>query len=216
MKTVYIIEDQTLLKDLVARLIEDNRSLELLGSSQDGRDGLDQCLLKKPDIVILDIVLPSMNGVDIIRRLKRENQKTAILAFSGTPNKSVIEKLMKEGIEGFVEKTAELTELEKAIDLIANGQRYYSQKILDMLHNIMVNPHQGDSLSVLSAREKEVLQLISEGNSNKEISLVLGISVKTVNAHRSNLMEKLQINSAVGLTRFSIAHGLTSVEKNQF
>jgi DNA-binding NarL/FixJ family response regulator len=216
MKSVFIIEDQTLLKDLVARLIENNKTLKLTGSSPDGQEGLKRCLEILPDIIIIDIILPGLNGVEIVRRIKRERKETAILAFSGTPSKSIIQKLMKEGTEGFVEKTAELSELERAIELIASGQRYYSQKILDMLHNIMMNPHQGDNLSILSNREKEVLQLIAEGLSNKEIATKLSISIKTVDSHRSNLMEKLQINTAVGLTRFAIANGLTSVDKDNF
>ncbi len=211
MKKVYVIEDQTLLKDLIARLIDDNGMLKLIGSSKDGQEGLKACLDEKPDLVILDIMLPSLNGLEIVKRLKKEMPEISILTFSGTPSKNMIKDLVRAGINGFVEKTAELDELEKAIDMAANGQTYFSQHIIDTLRDIMMFPDHGDSLEVLSNREKEILQLIAEGFHNKEIGLKLGISHKTVDTHRTNIMEKLEIKNVVGLTRFAIKKGLTDV-----
>ena len=133
-----------------------------------------------------------------------------MLGFSAFPNRRIVKDMIEAGADGLVQKSEGLDVLEKAIDMVANGQTFYSPNVAGMLKHIMLNPDQADSMSGLSGREKEILQLIAESNSNKEIADKLHISVKTAETHRNNIMRKLDIHDAVGLTRYAIENGLIS------
>ncbi|MEM9227954.1 MAG: response regulator transcription factor, partial [Verrucomicrobiota bacterium] len=122
--------------------------------------------------------------------------------------KNVVKKVLEAGIEGFIEKDANLDELEIAIEKIVAGQSYFGPRIVDIMREIMVNPNQGDSLEELTPRERQVLQLIAESCTSKEIAVKLDISVKTADTHRANLMKELGVHDVAGLTRQALAFGL--------
>lgn len=208
MKRVLVVEDQTILRDLICRLLESYPDIEILGAIGDGQVALDEIREKKPDIVILDIMLPSLNGVEVLRQLKTTEQKTSVLIFSAFPSKSMVKKVLEAGIEGFVEKDASLSELEVAIEKIVSGQTYFGLRIVDIMREIMVNPHSTDALDELTPRERQILQLIAESCTSKEIAVRLDISVKTADTHRANLMKKLDVHDVAGLTRQALAFGL--------
>jgi len=208
MKRAFVVEDQTLLRDLICRLIESYPNLELVGSCGDGQKAVEEIEAANPDLLILDIMLPNLNGVEVLRRLNARQRKPRVLVFSGFPSKHLVKKVLEAGIDGFVEKEANLTELETAIDKVANDQSYFGLRIVDLMREIMVNPSQGDGLDELTPRERQILQLIAESYTSKEIAAHLSISVKTADTHRANLMKKLNVHDVAGLTRQAMAFGL--------
>ncbi|MDP0496656.1 MAG: response regulator transcription factor [Verrucomicrobiota bacterium JB024] len=208
MKRVVVVEDQTILRDLICRLLESYPGIEVVGALADGHEALREINDKRPDIVVLDIMLPQLNGVEVLRQLKNADRKPDILIFSAFPSKNVVKKVLEAGIEGFIEKDANLNELEVAIEKIVAGQSYFGPRIVDIMREIMINPTQGDSLEELTPRERQVLQLIAESCTSKEIAAKLDISVKTADTHRANLMKKLGVHDVAGLTRQALAFGL--------
>lgn len=208
MKRVVVVEDQTILRDLICRLLGSYPGIEIMDALGDGHEALKVILEKKPDLVVLDIMLPQLNGVEVLRQLKNSEKKPDVLIFSAFPSKNVVKKVLEAGIVGFIEKDANLDELEIAIEKVVAGQSYFGPRIVDIMREIMVNPNQGDSLEELTPRERQVLQLIAESCTSKEIAAKLDISVKTADTHRANLMKKLGVHDVAGLTRQALAFGL--------
>ncbi|MEO0796264.1 MAG: response regulator transcription factor [Verrucomicrobiota bacterium] len=135
-----------------------------------------------------------------------------MLVFSAFNNRAIIKKVLELGASGLVKKSEPLEVLENAINTVAQGQTFYSPEASSILRDLMLHPEQVDSVNDLSFREKEILQLVAESYSNKEISAKLGISVKTAETHRNRIITKLNIHDTAGLTRYAIAHGLVNPE----
>ena len=211
MKSVYIIEDQNILRELVCRLVEGMPMLQLAGHSGDGLEGFNACRELKPDLVIVDIMVPSLNGLEIVRQLRKLLPGSKLLIFSGHSTRERVQTAMKAGVNGIIHKNASVDELEKGIERVLAGESFMSSQILDILRDIMLNPKGTDSLEQLTPREREILQLVAEGNTTKEVAAKLDISVKTADTHRTNVMNKLDIHDVAGLTRFAIQHGLIEI-----
>lgn len=214
MKRVYVVEDQTILRDLIIRLLESYPDIELVGSTGDGQEAVDEITKLSPDILVLDIMLPNLNGIELLRQVRKGQHKPRVLVFSAFPSKNTVKKLLEAGIDGFVEKDANLADLEIAIEKIVAGQTHFGLRIVDIMREIMINPSQNDSLDSLTARERQILQLIAESCTSKEIAAKLDISVKTADTHRANLMKKLDVHDVAGLTRQAIAFGLIDPPRN--
>jgi DNA-binding NarL/FixJ family response regulator len=208
MKRVVIIEDETMLRDLLAELLKSFPLCTLAGTFGDGIEGLKGLQKIKPDMVILDIKIPSLNGLEVLRRLREELPNCHVLLFSAFFSTSMVRQALKAGANGIIEKTAGLPEMEKAIRAVIDGGTYLGPGVADIVRRIMVEPNKDDSLESLSEREREVLQFVAEGYSTKEIAVKLSISVKTAETHRSNLMTKLNLHGIAGLTRYAIENGL--------
>ncbi|WP_309396285.1 response regulator transcription factor [Cerasicoccus maritimus] len=214
MKRVYVVEDQTILRDLIIRLLETYPDIEVAGSTGDGQMAVEEITKVMPDILILDIMLPNLNGIELLRQIRKGEHKPRVLVFSAFPSKSTVKKLLEAGIDGFVEKDANLSDLEIAVEKIVAGQTHFGLRIVDIMREIMVNPNQSDSLDELTPRERQILQLIAESCTSKEIAQKLDISVKTADTHRANLMKKLDVHDVAGLTRQAIAFGLVNPPQN--
>ncbi len=208
MTRIFVIEDQTVLRELVCRLIEDMPSMELIGSSGDGREGYESCLKLKPDLVVVDLMLPGLNGMEIVHQLKHHQPETRIMIFSGYSSRERVQTVLRSGVDGIIHKNASIEELEKGIQKVAAGESYMSSEIMTILRDIMLFPDKTDTPDKLTAREREVLQLVAEGCTTKEIASRLNVSVKTADTHRSRIMQKLDIHDVAGLTRFAIQHGI--------
>ncbi len=208
MKKVIVIEDQTIMRDLICQLIEGYTTMQVIAQSGDGAEGYELCLEHSPDLVILDIMLPNLNGSEVLRRLKAKNPKINILIFSAASSNTMVNRLLKSGVTGYIEKDAGLVELEKAINLVADGRSYFSPRVVDAMRELMVSGGQDDSLESLTTREREIVQLIAESFSNKEIAAKLGMSVRTADTHRTNIMKKLDLHDVAALTRWAIANKL--------
>jgi DNA-binding NarL/FixJ family response regulator len=206
MKKVAIIEDHTAVRDMVAQIVRTKPDWEIVAESGDGRQAVELCIETKPDFIILDIMLPGLNGGEILRRVIKALPQCHVLVFSGYQDASLLREMVEAGAHGFIGKTAPLAELERGLDVVSTGGTYFSQEIAEMLRQSMSNPQLNNSnpLERLTSREREILQLIAESNSTKEIASILNISVKTAENHRTNLMRKLDLHDVASLTRFAI------------
>ncbi len=212
-KKVVVIEDQTILRDLICLLLESFPTFKVVGKTGDGLEGFDLCMKLRPDLLVLDVMLPNLNGMEILHRLKSQKPQTRVLVFSALKNSDVVRKLIEAGVDGYLEKDADLEEMEKAINCVANGQTYFGPKIVQFMRELMINPKETGSFELLTSREREIIQLVAESNSTKEIATKLFISVRTADTHRSNIMRKLSIHDVAGLTRYAIAHGLVPTDE---
>jgi DNA-binding NarL/FixJ family response regulator len=206
---VVVIEDQTILRQLLTSLLSSDPCYEVVGESGGGREALTLCLNLEPDLVILDVMLPGLNGVDLLQRFSKQLQKTRVLVFSSHENGTLVQEMLKHGAHGFVEKNVPLSILQDAIRQVAEGGSYFGPAIALLLRDAVRTP--GERPTALSPREREVLQLVAEGNSTKEIASKLNLSVKTVENHRTNLMRKLDLHDVASLTRYAIQIGLVAV-----
>jgi DNA-binding NarL/FixJ family response regulator len=214
MKRVVLVEDQIAIREMLAQILRAEGQYEIVAECGDGQSACTAVLELKPDMVILDVMLPGLNGVEVLRRFSRHLRGTRVLAFSGHANPAIVRELLQAGAHGFVEKSAKFSELRKGIQTVAEGGTYFGPAIATILRETVVNPSHSERLGLeaLTAREREILQLIAESFSTKEIAAKLLISVKTAENHRTNLMKKLHLHDVASLTRFAIQHGLTSCE----
>lgn len=212
MKTVAIIEDQTAIREMLSQAVIDQASFEVIIESGDGLAGCEACLEQKPEFVILDVMLPNLNGTEILRRFRKDLPDTQVLIFSGYQTPSLVRELLQAGAHGFVEKTAPLTELRKGIEIVASGGSYFGPEVALLLRDAMADTKTSDSgINILTKREREILQLIAESHSTREIAGKLEISVKTAENHRTNLMRKLDLHDVASLTRYAINNGMISI-----
>ncbi|MGF1450796.1 MAG: response regulator [Opitutales bacterium] len=210
MKRVVIVEDQTAVREMIVEIVLAAGDFEIAAECGEGQRALELCLEIKPDFVVLDIMLPGLNGAEVLRRFAKHLKNTRVLVFSGYQNPSLVRELLQAGAHGFVEKAASLGELKKGIEIVSSGGSYFGPEVAQMLREAVLNPNSSQKIGVelLTAREREILQLIAESFSTKEVAQKLNISVKTAENHRTNLMKKLDLHDVAGLTRFAIQHGL--------
>ncbi|HKB90374.1 MAG TPA: response regulator transcription factor [Opitutaceae bacterium] len=212
MKRVVIVEDQTAIREMLVEILRMDSSYEIAGESGDGQSALDMCLSLRPDLIILDAKLPGLNGVDLLRRLAKQLKETRVLVFSGYESPVLVREMLSAGAHGFVEKTAGLLELKKGLEVVANGGTYFGPAVTVLLRDVVANPTATASPDFLTDREREVLQLVAESHSTKEIAAKLKISVKTVDNHRTNLMRKLNLHDVASLTRYAFEIGLIDAQ----
>lgn len=214
MKRLVIIEDQTAIREMLVEILRHDSNYQLVGESGDGQDALNLCLEIKPDVIVLDAKLPGLNGVDILRRLAKKLPNIRVLVFSGHENPVLVREMLEAGAHGFVEKTAGLFEFKKGLETVANGGTYFGPAVAALLRNVVANPAASSAADFLTDREREVLQLVAESHSTKEIAAKLGISIKTVDNHRTNMMRKLNLHDVASLTRYALEIGLIEHKKS--
>ena len=217
MKRVAIIEDQTAVRELVADLVRTDPSFEVVVQTGDGHSAYSLCLEKKPDFIILDVMLPGLNGAEVLRRISKHLTHTRVLVFSGYQSAPLVRELLQAGAHGFVEKAAPLSELKKGIEIVSNGGSYFGPEVARLLREAMANPGAiaVPTVNILTAREREILQLIAESYSTKEVAAKLDISVKTAENHRTNLMKKLDLHDVASITRYAIEVGLIAASRER-
>lgn len=207
---VVLADDHTLIRSGLKRLIERMPGILIVGEASNGRELLEVMQTVKPDLVILDIAMPGLSGLDLLPLVRRQHPTTEILILSAHANPEYVLRAMNRGARGYLTKDSSPVELESAIRSILNGQPYFREN----LQPGPANPEEParnynePDLTVLTDRQRQILQLISESRSTKEIAFHLNISAKTVEAHRAQLMERLRIYDIAGLVRFSIRAGL--------
>ena len=157
-------------------------------------------------------MLPNLNGTEILKVFREKLPSTQILIFSGYQSPNLVRELLQAGAHGFVEKSAPLSELRKGVEIVASGGSYFGPEVALLLRDAMADPKSNDSgVNILTKREREILQLIAESHSTREIAKKLEISVKTAENHRTNLMRKLDLHNVASLTRYAINNGLISI-----
>ena len=212
---IIIADDHTIVRHGLAKLIEAEEDMEVIAQTENGISTVELARELSPDIVVMDVAMPDLNGIDATQQILREDPKVRVLALSMHSGKKFVSAMLQAGAMGYLLKDCALEELISAIRTVIEGKTYLSPSITDIvIQNYVRNiDQQGDSaFSVLSQREREVLQLMAEGNTTKQIALRLHISPKTVEGHRLRLMNKLNIDNVAQLTKYAIQEGLTSAE----
>jgi DNA-binding NarL/FixJ family response regulator len=210
MTTIVVADDHKIVREGLVKLLEGRTDFSVIGEAADGEEAVKMVLEKKPDIVIMDIWMPRLSGIDATRRIVKRGSQTKVLVLSMHESRTYVEEVLRAGASGYIVKNSASSDLLQAIDAVQGGASYLSPAITQQVVDAIARP--GDSspsgVAMLTDREREVLQLIAEGLSSKEIAGMLGVSLKTIDSHRSNLMQKLDIHKVSGLVRFAIRAGL--------
>lgn len=210
--SVLLADDHAILRVGVRALLEREGDLRVIGEAGDGRTAVQLARELQPDVVVMDIGMPELNGIEATRQISQE-LGCAVVALSMHGDRQFVSSMIRAGAVGYVLKEAAAVELVTAVRAAALGQRYLSAAVNDLvLDDYARRLDEGDE-AVLSPREQEVLQLLAEGNSTRAIAERLHLSVKTVETHRANLMGKLDLHSVAELTKYAIRRGYTSLEK---
>jgi DNA-binding NarL/FixJ family response regulator len=211
---VLLADDHTLVRAGIRSLLETLDGIEVVAESGDGREALDLITLHRPDIALLDIGMPGLNGIEIARQVSRVSPRTKVVILSMYDDKTYVTQTMRAGVAGYLLKGAAVAELPLAIKSVMAGETYLTPKVSrHVVHGFLNDDKPGaEPVEGLTQRQREILQLIAEGRSTREIAGILDVSVKTVETHRARLMERLDIHDVPGLVRFAIRSGLVSSE----
>jgi len=205
--TVLLVEDHQSVRDLLQETIRDRLGHRVVVAG-DADGALCAAERHHPDLAIVDIGLPGPNGIELVRRLRRVDPSVRILIYSSMQNVQVARGVMQAGRQGFVEKSEPLSVLRQAINAVLAGKIWFSPGFNSLMREALVNPGPDPHLSHLTPREREVLLLVAQSHSSKEVAAKLCISVKTAENHRTNLMRKLGIHDTAALVRFTYRHDL--------
>ncbi len=213
--TVLIADDHKIVREGLKFLISNSDGMEVVGDAADGRAALAMAKKLRPAIVVMDINMPELNGIDATSRLLEELPQTKVIALSMYSNRRFIQKMFKAGASGYLLKDCAFEELLFAITSVFSNKKYLSPGLVGMLIEDYMG-HLGDAGTAngtgLTLREREVLQLIAEGQTTLAISKRLILSVKTIETHRRRIMDKLEIRSVAGLTKYAIREGVTTID----
>ncbi|GAB4538050.1 MAG: response regulator transcription factor [Anaerolineales bacterium] len=207
---IMIADDHKLVRQGLRSLLEAQPGLTVIGEANDGQEAL-QCIEKlAPDVALLDVMMPNLNGIEAAKLARQRGYKTKIVFLSMHANAMYAVRALQSGALGYVLKDADFAEILQAIQSALAGKRYISPRIADEVFDLLLNHEDGteDSIATLSPREREVLQLIAEGNTNAAIAEKLSLSPRTVESHRANIVKKLKFNSQADLVKYAISHGL--------
>ena len=205
-----VIEDQTAVRELMCETIAANERCEVVGSSSDGQEGLAMALTLRPDVLVVDILMPGLSGIDVLRRLSGGRDGMRVLVFSAKQEPHIVRSLVQIGIHGFVNKAPSLSEFRQAVDALSQGRNWFTDDFDRTVREALASPSQSPDglLDLLTPREREIAVLITRSHSSKEVASRLNISIKTAENHRANLMRKLGVRDVAGLVRYIIRQGL--------
>lgn len=212
---VMLVDDHSIVREGVRSYLATQPHIEVVGEAADGREALRQAQALAPDVVLMDISLPLINGIATTRSLCRVVPKARVLVLTVHDNKEYVRQVIQSGARGYLLKDASPADLIRAIETVADGKLFFSPPVSETLLTDYVEQKAALKKSrvvELSIREREVLALIAEGHSNKEAAAVLGVGVRTVETHRERIMSKLDVHTVAGLTKFAIRHGIVILE----
>jgi DNA-binding NarL/FixJ family response regulator len=210
---VLVADDHPVVRKGLYSCLARQERLNVVGEASDGDQALAKARELQPDVVLMDISMPRINGLAVTEMLRKEAPKVKILVLSVHNNKEYIFRIIQAGAHGYVSKEASPEELLQAIETVHAGETFFSPEIARAaLNKLISNGGKKEPFSQLTDREREVLILIAEGQSNKEIASKLGIGVRTIETHRERIMRRLDIHSVAGLTKFAIANGMIPLE----
>lgn len=207
MTRILLADDHALVRQGFRMILEQQPDMEIVGQAGNGHEAVELAEKLKPDIVIMDVAMPGLNGIEATRRISGSLPRTRVLALSMHKDSVYVREILRAGARGYLLKDSGDADLVAAVRSIAKGEGYISPAVSDAVLTDY-RKHVTDPLDLLTSREREVLQLIAEGQTNKEIATGLNLSVYTVEAHRGRIMEKLNLHSTGELVRFALRNGL--------
>jgi DNA-binding NarL/FixJ family response regulator len=209
---VLLADDHTLVRAGIRSLLESVPTVEVVAESGDGREALELIGKHRPDVALLDIAMPGLSGIEVAKRAAQECPKTKVIMLSMHADATHVRQALRAGAAGYLLKGAAVAELPLALQSVARGETYLTPKISQHVVDgfLRDSDHDAGPLEGLTTRQREILQLIAEGRTTKEIADILDVSVKTVETHRLRLMDRLDIRDVPGLVRFAIRAGLIS------
>jgi len=209
---VLLAEDHTLVRQGFRRILEDDPRITVVGEARTGIEAIEQCKELKPDVVVMDLSMPELGGLEATAEVLKANPQIKVVILSMYSNEAYVRKAFELGAKGYILKNAIEVDLTRAVMALAEGQAYFSPGVSHIvLESMKAGTFQGtsqDPYEKLTLREKEVLQLIAQGKSNKEIATLLNISVNTVAVHRARVMETLNLHRTAELVLFAVKKGL--------
>ncbi|MBR9827391.1 MAG: response regulator transcription factor [Oceanospirillales bacterium] len=210
---VLLVDDHPLVIDGIQARLEGEGDIEVVGRGGNGQEAIVLSRELQPDVVLMDISMPVMNGLEATRILSEQAPDTRVLILSMHDNREYMVQLIQSGARGYILMDVSAAEMVKAVETVYQGGTYFSASASQTLFSNFEQSAAGEAraASALTQREQTVLKLLAEGHNNKEIARVLGISVRTVETHRQNLKAKLDIHTAAGLTRYAIEHNLVQL-----
>jgi DNA-binding NarL/FixJ family response regulator len=211
--TILLVEDHEIVREGLGALLRIEADIKIIGQAENGRQAVSQVVAVGPDIVVMDIAMPLLNGLEAARQILKETPGTKIILLSAHNDDAYVQKAISIGVSGYLIKQTAAHVLPEAIRQVAAGKTFFSpliaKRLADQARKTRANGSPASTKPMrLTPREMEILQLIAEGNANKTSADILNISIKTVEKHRQSLMEKLDIHDTAGLTRYAIAEGI--------
>jgi two-component system response regulator NreC len=204
---ILLADDHAVVRQGFKMILAAQPDMEIVGEAGNGREALELAGQLQPDVAVMDVAMPELNGIEATRRLADISPRTRVLALSMHKDSVYVREILRAGARGYLLKDSISSDLLAAVRAVARGEGYLSPGVSDAVLNDY-RRHVTDPIDLLSSREREVLQMIAEGKTNKEIATVLNLSVYTVDAHRGRIMEKLNLHSATDLVRFAVRAGL--------
>lgn len=212
---ILLADDHGMMREGLKALLENINDTQIVGEADNGRDTVKLCRELRPDLVIMDVAMPELNGIEATRQIMTECPGTKVIALSMHSTKRFILDMLQAGAQGYLLKNCAFKELAEALSTVRAGNAYISPSVASVVVEKLMAPQTAEDTAAphaLTPREREVLQLLAEGIRVSEVARKLHVSIKTVQTHRRNLMAKLNLYSLPELTKFAIQHGMTSLE----
>lgn len=206
---VLLADDHRILRQGVRMLIDSQKDMEVVGEAKTGREAVEEARRLKPDVVVMDVSMPEMNGIEGTRQICDEMKHTRVLALSMHKDAVYVREILRAGARGYLLKDSEDDDLVRAIRCVQRGEAFLSPAISDAVLSDY-RKHVSNPVDLLTSREREILTMVADGKTNKEIANALNLSVYTVESHRGSVMEKLNLHNAGDIVRFALRNGLTT------
>ncbi len=213
---VLLVDDHTIVRQGIKALLDTQEDIEVIGEAEDGREAIEKAKQMVPDVIVIDVTMPNLNGIEATHQIKKINPEIKVLVLTVHDNEEYIYRILQAGASGYLLKESAVSDLVSAINAVEKGDIFLSPSISkvvvkDYIRHTEAGTGDFDSLNILTNREREVLQLIAEGHTNREIAKILKLSIRTVDVHRSHITKKLHIHDITGLVKYSIRKGLIKV-----
>lgn len=216
---VVVAEDHNLVRRGIIHLLSRFDEMKVVGEAEDGQGVVDQVITQEPDVVLMDVSMPILNGLEATRIIKRRAPRTRIIALTAFDDERTILQILQSGAEGYLLKTTSPEELRQAINTVVQGRTYFSSVVKKVIgttlpgkiHDQKINADLSEDR--LTSREREILQLIAEGKSHQQIANLLHISIRTVDTHRNNILKKLDLHDTVGLVLYAVKKGILLIQR---
>jgi len=211
---IIIADDHKLFREGLAHLLEDSEEISVVGEAASGEDVIEKTKTLKPDIVLMDIIMHEINGISATRSLKKENPGIKIIALTMHTDKHYIKEMLKAGASGYLFKDCSYNQLIEAITMVYRGNKYLSSEVTNVVVNEYLHNETDNKAADhnLTKREEEILKLYAEGNSTRQISEILYVSVKTIGTHKQNIIKKLNLTNKADMIKYALKKGIISLE----